>query len=160
MSLSAIIPSPTIIPSPIGPLALESDGVALTRVIFHARGKAATGRLPGVLGEARSQLDAYFARKRTTFDVPIAPAGTPFQLAIWRALLEIPYGETWSYAALAAHIGRPAAVRAAGAANGQNPIPIIIPCHRVIGSNGRLVGFGGGLGLKRALLDLEKGSLF
>jgi methylated-DNA-[protein]-cysteine S-methyltransferase len=154
------MPSSAIIPSPLGPLGLETDGAALTRVVFHAKGEAAGGRLPGVLGEARSQLDAYFARKRTVFDVPIAPAGTPFQLAIWRALLEIPYGETWSYAALAAHIGRPAAVRAAGAANGQNPIPIIIPCHRVIGSDGRLVGFGGGLKLKRILLDLEKDSLF
>jgi methylated-DNA-[protein]-cysteine S-methyltransferase len=87
----------------------------------------------------------------------LAPTGTPFQLDVWNALLTIPYGRTWSYADLAARIGRPDAVRAVGAANGRNPIPLIIPCHRVIGSNGTLVGFGGGIETKRKLLALEAG---
>ena len=149
-----------VIESPIGPLGLEDDGTALTRVTFHATGQPGSEQLRGVLGEARRQLDAYFARKLTRFDVPLAPAGTPFQRAVWDALVTIPYGETWSYAALASRIGRPDAVRAVGAANGRNPIPIIVPCHRVIGSDGRLVGFGGGLDVKRILLDLESRRLF
>ena len=90
------------------------------------------------------------------FDVPLAPEGTAFQRDVWNALLRIPYGETTTYGQLAQTIGRPSAVRAVGAANGQNPIPIIIPCHRVIGSDGRLVGFGGGLNVKRFLLALER----
>ena len=98
--------------------------------------------------------------RRTTFDLPLAPAGTEFQRDVWNALLRIPYGETTSYGQLARTIGRPMAVRAVGAANGQNPIPIIIPCHRVIGSDGRLVGFGGGLNVKRFLLGLEQRRLF
>jgi methylated-DNA-[protein]-cysteine S-methyltransferase len=113
-----------------------------------------------VLGEATRQLDAYFSKRLRRFDLPLAPHGTPFQLEVWQALQRIPYGDTWSYADLARRIGRPDAVRAVGAANGRNPIPIVIPCHRVIGSNGQLVGFGGGLPLKRWLLDLESRRLF
>ena len=108
-----------------------------------------------MLAEAARQLDAYFDRRLRQFDLPLAPRGTPFQLDVWRMLQTIPYGGTWSYADLARRIGRPAAIRAVGAANGRNPIPIVIPCHRVIGTNGRLVGFGGGLPVKQWLLQLE-----
>jgi methylated-DNA-[protein]-cysteine S-methyltransferase len=108
-----------------------------------------------VVREGMRQLEAYFAGTRTEFDVPLAPEGTVFQLRVWKALVEIPYGETRSYGELARSIGKPAAVRAVGAANGRNPIGIIVPCHRVIGSNGKLVGYGGGLPMKQLLLDLE-----
>jgi len=108
-----------------------------------------------VLQEASRQLAAYFAAELQNFDLPLDPRGTPFQSSVWRALLEIPYGETRSYGQIAQLLGAPKAVRAVGAANGQNPIPIVIPCHRVIGSDGKLTGFGGGLPLKRLLLDLE-----
>jgi methylated-DNA-[protein]-cysteine S-methyltransferase len=101
------------------------------------------------------QLQAYFGGELMEFDVPLAPEGTAFQRTVWKALLEIPYGETCSYSDLARSIGNPAAVRAVGAANGRNPIGIIVPCHRVIGSSGKLVGYGGGLPMKRMLLDLE-----
>jgi methylated-DNA-[protein]-cysteine S-methyltransferase len=107
-------------------------------------------------GEAVRQLDAYFAGTLRQFDLPLAPAGTPFQQRVWQGLREIPYGETVSYKELARWIGRPSAVRAVGAANGQNPLAIVIPCHRVIGSDGRLVGYGGGLAAKSALLELER----
>jgi methylated-DNA-[protein]-cysteine S-methyltransferase len=108
-----------------------------------------------VLKQASQQLQAYFDGALRTFDLPLSPHGTAFQQSVWDALLAIPYGETRSYREVAAGIGTPKAVRAVGAANGQNPIPIVIPCHRVIGSNGKLTGFGGGLPLKRRLLDLE-----
>jgi methylated-DNA-[protein]-cysteine S-methyltransferase len=108
------------------------------------------------LAAARAQLEEYFAGARTSFDLPLAPAGTPFRQVVWEELQRIGYGETTTYAALAARIGRPSAVRATGAANGANPISIIIPCHRVIGSNGSLTGYGGGIDAKRFLLDLEQ----
>jgi methylated-DNA-[protein]-cysteine S-methyltransferase len=108
-----------------------------------------------VIRETLRQLAEYFRGERTEFDLPLDPKGTGFQSAVWRALLEIPYGETCSYGDLARAIDRPAAVRAVGAANGSNPIAIIIPCHRVIGASGKLVGYGGGLPMKRMLLDLE-----
>ena len=101
------------------------------------------------------QLDEYFRGVRTRFDLPLRLEGTPFQVAVWSALLEIPYGQTWSYSELAAWIGHPRAARAVGAANGQNPISIVIPCHRLIGRDGDLTGYGGGLDRKRSLLDLE-----
>jgi len=149
----------TVIASPVGPLALAADGDALIEITFHAVEPAVDPNLPltPVLAEARRQLRAYFSGDLTTFSLPLAPHGTPFQLTVWSALRQIPYGETRSYRELAASIGQPAAVRAVGAANGRNPIPIVIPCHRVIGSDGRLVGFGGGLDVKRRLLDLEQG---
>jgi methylated-DNA-[protein]-cysteine S-methyltransferase len=149
-----------VIDSPIGPVGLRSDADGLTEITFHARGAAGARPRAGVLGEATRQLDAYFSKRLRRFDLPLAPHGTPFQLEVWQALQRIPYGDTWSYADLARRIGRPDAVRAVGAANGRNPIPIVIPCHRVIGSNGQLVGFGGGLPLKRWLLDLESRRLF
>ena len=146
-----------IIDSPIGPLTLvERDG-ALVRLSFGAHGpdEPATP----LLARAAAQLGEYFAGTRHEFDLPLAPSGTEFQLACWRALAEIPYGETRSYGQQAARIGRPDRARAVGAANGANPIAIILPCHRVIGADGSLVGFGGGLETKRRLLDLEAGVL-
>jgi methylated-DNA-[protein]-cysteine S-methyltransferase len=144
---------------PVGPLALVSDGTGLTGIHFpgwvrpdHSRAASDT-----VLDSARRQLDAYFSGRRTRFDLLLAPVGTPFQLAVWSALLEIPYGETRSYGQLAAALGKPAATRAVGAANGRNPIAIVVPCHRVIGANGSLTGFGGGLERKKFLLSLEQG---
>ena len=149
-----------VIDSPIGPVGLRADADGLTEITFHARGTAGARPRAGVLGEATRQLDAYFSKRLRRFDLPLAPHGTPFQLEVWQALQRIPYGDTWSYADLARRIGRPDAVRAVGAANGRNPIPIVIPCHRVIGSNGQLIGFGGGLPIKRWLLDLESSRLF
>ncbi|MDO4231302.1 MAG: methylated-DNA--[protein]-cysteine S-methyltransferase [Lautropia sp.] len=108
-----------------------------------------------ILIRTRQQLDEYFAGTRRDFDLPLAPQGTAFQRRVWQALRDIPFGHTWSYLQLAQHIGNPKGMRAVGAANGRNPIPIIIPCHRVIGANGSLVGFGGGLPTKVALLRLE-----
>jgi methylated-DNA-[protein]-cysteine S-methyltransferase len=149
-----------VIDTPIGPVGIQTDERALTEITFHARGAPRTRPRGGVLGEATRQLDAYFRKRLQRFDLPLAPLGTPFQLEVWQALQRIPYGETCSYADLARRVGRPDAVRAVGAANGRNPIPIVIPCHRVIGSNGKLVGFGGGLPVKRWLLELEKQRLF
>ena len=111
--------------------------------------------MAAVFDHVIAQLDEYFAGERTEFDVPLDPVGTEFQLRAWAALRRIPYGETRSYGEQARTIGAPAAVRAVGAANGRNPISIIVPCHRVVGSNGSLTGFGGGLDAKRYLLDLE-----
>jgi len=108
------------------------------------------------LGEPIRQLELYFQGRLKQFTLKLAPQGTPFQLSVLRALQEVPYGETISYGELAQRIGRPNASRAVGAANARNPLPIVIPCHRVIGSNGSLVGFGGGLEIKKRLLDLEK----
>ena len=148
--------------TPIGELLLVSDGEALTGVQFD---DARRGRpTPGgggdpVLREASAQLAAYFAGERTTFDLPLRATGTPFERAVWDELQRIPYGETTSYGELAARVGEPSAARAVGRANGRNPIPIIVPCHRVIGADGSLTGFGGGLQCKRALLDLERGAL-
>ena len=110
-----------------------------------------------VLKEAERQLGEYFAGDRTGFDLPLAPAGTPFQRRVWETLCEIPYGGTISYGELARRIGQPTASRAVGLANGKNPISIVVPCHRVIGSSGKLVGYGGGLARKQTLLELEQG---
>jgi methylated-DNA-[protein]-cysteine S-methyltransferase len=109
--------------------------------------------------EARQQLAQYFAGERTSFDLKLHMDGTAFQRTVWRALTEIPYGETISYGELARRIGRPDRARAVGTANGQNPIAVIVPCHRVIGADGKLVGYGGGLENKRLLLDLEQGAI-
>ena len=146
--------SSAVLPSPVGALRVEADERAITKIWFHA-GEPLTVPSTPLLAELARQLAEYFSGERRQFDLPIAPSGTAFQCEVWHALEEIPYGATWSYAELARHIGRPSAVRAVGAANGQNPIPIVIPCHRVIGSNGSLTGFGGGLGVKQQLLALE-----
>ena len=145
-----------IIDSPVGPLTLvERDG-ALAQLSFGAHGDAPATAL---LHRAVTQLNEYFAGSRHSFDLPLAPSGTEFQLACWRALADIPYGQTRSYGEQARRIGRADRARAVGAANGANPIAIILPCHRVIGADGSLVGFGGGLETKRRLLDLEAGIL-
>jgi methylated-DNA-[protein]-cysteine S-methyltransferase len=148
--------------SPIGPLLLAADEQGL-RFLLFARGRKTAQAQPeweedrGLLKEPVRQLTAYFAGKLRGFDLPVAPQGTKFQTEVWRALCDIPYGETTSYGELAKRIRKPNAVRAVGLANGSNPIAIIIPCHRVIGSNGSLVGYGGGLPIKQALLALERG---
>lgn len=148
--------------TPIGELLLVSDGDALVALQFddERRGApTADGAADPVLDRASTQLREYFAGERTAFTLPLRPRGTPFELRVWDALREIPYGETTSYGALAAGLGEPGAARAVGRANGRNPIPVIVPCHRVIGADGSLTGFGGGLACKRALLDLERGAL-
>jgi methylated-DNA-[protein]-cysteine S-methyltransferase len=142
--------------SPIGELLLVSDGRALTRLEMGPRAVPSEAlRDPEPLSEAEQQLEAYFAGELTEFDLPLAPKGSAFQLRVWRALLDIPYGETASYGEIAATVGRPDAVRAVGTTNGRNPIAVIVPCHRVIGADGTLVGYGGGLPRKRTLLELE-----
>lgn len=151
--------------SPIGELTLTSDGTSVTGVYMHKQkhGAARTKdwkRDDAALKEPRAQLQAYFAGELREFDLPLAPEGTPFQQRVWRALCDIPYGETISYGELARRIGQPKASRAVGLANGRNPISIVVPCHRVIGANGSLTGYGGGLERKRWLLAHEgKGSL-
>ena len=151
----------TTMESPIGRLTLTGDGRALT-AIFFARDERLRSGPPKdwraenrPLRDARKQLDEYFAGKRSAFDLPLALRGTPFQMKVWRALLQIPFGATASYGEIAAAIGSPAASRAVGGANHRNPIPIIVPCHRVIGSDGSLTGYGGGEPIKRRLLALE-----
>lgn len=147
----------TTFDSMVGPLLLTSDGTALTRLLFDAEPDPAWSAQPdAVLTEAARQLAAYFAGERTEFDLPLAAAGTPFQQATWLALREIRYAETISYGELARRVGNPNASRAVGLANGRNPISIVVPCHRVIGANRALTGYGGGLDRKRALLDLER----
>jgi methylated-DNA-[protein]-cysteine S-methyltransferase len=139
--------------TPIGPLRLNAEGGRLSRVEFAASADARSTE--PVLLEAEAQLRAYFAGALRRFELPLAPRGTAFQLSVWDALLEIPYGATTSYSELAATIGRPSACRAVGAANGRNPLAVIVPCHRVIGAAGALTGYGGGLERKRMLLALE-----
>jgi methylated-DNA-[protein]-cysteine S-methyltransferase len=147
----------SLLPHPTGVLSLIATDDGLEQIRFDAtfpEDAVHAGSHP-VLVETERQLNAYFARDLREFDLPLDMKGTPFQIRVWRALLKIPYGETRSYAQQARVVGAPDAVRAVGAANGRNPIPIVVPCHRVIGSNGKLTGFGGGLPLKRWLLDLE-----
>jgi methylated-DNA-[protein]-cysteine S-methyltransferase len=145
-------------PSPVGPLALASEMGALVGLEFTDGDKrGGKGASDAVLDQARRELDAFFAGRLKKFSVPLKPQGTPFQLAVWKALQAIPFGRTASYGEIAKRIGKPQAVRAVGAANGQNRIAIIIPCHRVIGADGSLTGFGGGLDRKRFLLALEAG---
>lgn len=152
----------TVLDSPVGPLMLAGDESAV-RELWFLQGRQRAAPNPAWTESARAfaepvrQLKAYFAGRLTVFKVAVDPGGTPFQSSVWQALCEIPYGETISYGELAARIGNPKAVRAVGLANGANPVSIIIPCHRVIGATGALVGYGGGLPTKRALLALEQG---
>jgi methylated-DNA-[protein]-cysteine S-methyltransferase len=142
----------------IGTLRLVSDGKCLTKVEFQDRYDVRdedTQSEDSVLNNAASQLKEYFAGERSEFDIPLNAAGTDFQHSVWSALTRIPHGELRSYSDIARDIDRPKAVRAVGAANGRNPIPVIVPCHRVIGSDGSLTGFAGGLEIKRELLILE-----
>ncbi|MEH3045619.1 methylated-DNA--[protein]-cysteine S-methyltransferase [Sphingomonas adhaesiva] len=153
----------TIIPSPVGTLTLVASDAGLVAILWPDDAPwrvrlAAAQEAPDhpVLTAAATQLAEYFAGTRTAFDLPLAPVGTDFQRAVWRALDAIPYGETRSYADIARTIGRPTATRAVGAANGRNPISIVTPCHRVIGASGALTGFAGGLAAKQLLLTLER----
>jgi len=144
----------------IGTLTVAADAAGLRYILFpsnkhDAPDRAAWKRDANALREPREQLLAYFAGERTAFDLHLAPQGTPFQLKVWRTLALIPFGATWSYRDLAERIDSPKATRAVGAANGRNPLPIVLPCHRVIGADGSLTGFGGGLPVKRFLLELE-----
>ena len=147
--------------TPIGRLLLAGDDDGLRHIDFES------GRYPTAIGadwepraqafgEVRAQLTAYFAGRLVEFDLPLAPRGTPFQLAVWQQLRTIPYGATTSYGEIARRLGLDSASRAVGAANGRNPLPIVVPCHRVIGADGSLTGFGGGLPLKKRLLALEQ----
>jgi methylated-DNA-[protein]-cysteine S-methyltransferase len=146
--------------TPIGPLTIAADDAGLRHVLFPENKYDVLGRYEwrrdaAALREPRNQLLAYFAGELRAFDLPLQPQGTTFQVKVWNCLALIPFGETRSYATIAADIDAPRAVRAVGAANGRNPLPIVLPCHRVIGSDGSLTGFGGGLPLKRFLLRHE-----
>jgi methylated-DNA-[protein]-cysteine S-methyltransferase len=152
----------TRLPSPVGELVLTAADTSLTGVYFptfrgHPAWREDDGRGPvgDLLGRVRQQLSEYFARTRTAFDLPLDPPGTTFERRVWDLLRTIPYGATTSYGELARRLGDPRATRAVGAANGKNPIPIIVPCHRVVGARGELTGFGGGLDRKRWLLEHE-----
>jgi methylated-DNA-[protein]-cysteine S-methyltransferase len=154
----------TTFESPVGPLLLAGDSNALRLVSFETSKHSAPPQSDWkenrtAFAEVIRQLQAYFRGELREFDLPLALDGTEFQLRVWNALRSIPYGETISYAQLAERIGNPKAVRAVGLANGSNPIPIIVPCHRVIGSDGSLTGFGGGLPTKKKLLALESKQL-
>jgi methylated-DNA-[protein]-cysteine S-methyltransferase len=154
----------TQIESPVGPLLLAADVAGLRQILFvngrhAARPETSWNEDPVPFRETLRQLHAYFAGELKDFDLPLAPQGTPFQLEVWRHLCQIPYGQTVSYGELARRVGNPKASRAVGLANGSNPIPIVIPCHRVIGSNGKLTGYGGGLPIKEKLLALERRQL-
>ncbi|HUH08014.1 MAG TPA: methylated-DNA--[protein]-cysteine S-methyltransferase [Egibacteraceae bacterium] len=158
----------TTAPSPVGELTLTATDQGLTSIRFpdpERGGAPANGAVAAEwerddrpFAAVLAQLDAYWSGQPVTFDLQLAPTGTPFQLRVWEALAEIPYGLTRSYGQLAARVGARGAARAVGAANGCNPLPIIVPCHRVIGADGRLTGYGGGLERKRFLLALESGA--
>ncbi len=146
-----------VIETPIGALELVGDEVGLTHVRLPSPTEppGPPGEVAGPLRSAAAQLGEYFSGARTAFELPLAPQGTDFQLAVWKALAEIPYGETITYGELAARVGRPGACRAVGQANGANPLPIVLPCHRVVAAGGQLGGYSGGLEVKRRLLALE-----
>jgi methylated-DNA-[protein]-cysteine S-methyltransferase len=155
--------SHTTVDSPVGPLTLVARDGALVGLYMHEQRHRPGTETFGVrdddaepFAEAAAQLAEYFAGERAAFDLPLAPRGTPFQQRVWAALLEIPYGGTTSYGELAARIGSPGAARAVGLANGRNPIGIVVPCHRVVGSTGALTGYGGGIETKRRLLAAER----
>lgn len=155
--------------TPLGPVLLAAGEAGLKRIAFE-RGKpapafptewnplpagAAGSAAARALREGAKQIEQYFAGKRRDFDLPLDPQGNPFQQKVWRTLTKIPYGKTWSYGQLAERIGKPGAARAVGSANARNPLPIVVPCHRVIGANGKLTGYYGGVHLKAFLLELE-----
>jgi methylated-DNA-[protein]-cysteine S-methyltransferase len=143
----------TLLPSPVGDLLLRADADGRLTELYTRHSGGATTDWP--FPEISEQLEAYFAGDREDFDLALAPHGTPFQQRVWEELTRIPYGETISYSELAWRLGQPKAVRAVGLANGRNPISIVIPCHRVIGADGSLVGYGGGLERKKWLLEHE-----
>ncbi|HSS75313.1 MAG TPA: methylated-DNA--[protein]-cysteine S-methyltransferase [Thermoanaerobaculia bacterium] len=156
----------TTVDSPCGPLicVVDEEGAVIRIAFSEGRDAQKISNIEliedaGRTAEVRRQLDEYFAGQREEFDLPLSPRGTPFELSVWEELRRIPFGQTRSYADIARALGKPAATRAVGRANGANPIPIVVPCHRVIGSNGSLTGFGGGLDNKARLLELEGLSL-
>ncbi|AEW95063.1 MULTISPECIES: methylated-DNA--[protein]-cysteine S-methyltransferase [Streptomycetaceae] len=153
-----------VLESPVGPLLLTGDGRSVTGL--YTSGQRYGPRIgadwvpdPGLLPPVRDQLAAYFAGELRRFDLPLAPCGTPWQRQVWQALTTVPYGRTTTYGALAVALGRPTAARAVGLANGRNPVSVVIPCHRVVGADGSLTGYAGGLARKRRLLELESGAL-
>ncbi len=151
--------------SPLGSILLAGTRTALRMVNFLTGDdpivpKSDWREEPDLFGEAARQIQAYFGRELRDFELALDPIGTSFQLEVWEALRAIPYGKTVSYAEIARRIGNPAAVRAVGAANGRNPLPLVVPCHRVIGADGRLTGYHGGLAFKERLLALERGDWF
>ena len=161
--------STTQVDSPVGWLRLVATTQGLSQIVFvqkagkdaplaetESQGDATSDQ---ILATAATQLEEYFAGQRQAFDIPLDLQGTDFQLAAWRALVNIPFGERWSYGQQAAALGRPKAVRAVGAANGANPVSIVVPCHRVVGANGSLTGYGGGLAVKEYLLNHEYAQL-
>lgn len=154
----------TVVPSPIGELLLLGTATQLTGLQFaEADGHAPATHLPrddAAFDRARQQLAQYFAGERTAFDLPLAPTGPAFSLSVWRALVDIECGETASYGEIAHRLGNPGASRAVGMANNHNPLPIVIPCHRVVGADGTMTGFGGGIDRKHELLALEAPTLF
>lgn len=143
---------------PVGTLAIAEDGTGITDIFVkgEAAGKDFAEKETPLLKEAAKQLREYFSGQRKEFDLPLSLHGTPFQLSDWKALQNIPYGETRSYKQIAEQVGSPKAFRAVGMANHNNPVMIVVPCHRVIGHNGTMVGYGGGLAMKRYLLELEQ----
>lgn len=153
-----------LVSSPLGELLLLGDGQALTGLYMNPHERFAQqiesewSRDPAALREAAEQLGAYFAGELRQFTFPLAPKGTAFQRTVWRALTAIPYGRTATYGEIARNIGQPNASRAVGMANNRNPISIVVPCHRVIGANGAMVGYGGGISRKESLLRLERGA--
>jgi methylated-DNA-[protein]-cysteine S-methyltransferase len=151
----------TIFDSPIGELLLVGKRGRLQAVQYPGGHRVGAGWVEDaeLFAEAIDQLGEYFAGERREFDLELEPRGTDFDRAVWAQLMEIPYGATTSYGEVARAIGRPDRARAVGAANGRNPLPIVVPCHRVIGADGSLVGYGGGLELKRRLLELESGAV-
>ena len=151
----------TVVESPIGDLTLVGDGAALSALYFADHARRPDGRTFGPRDDdafpaAREQLTEYFAGGRTTFDLPLAPVGNVFQRKVWRLLTTIPYGQTRTYGRLAVDLGDPGLARAVGAANGRNPISVVVPCHRVVGHDGALTGYAGGLARKAYLLELER----
>jgi methylated-DNA-[protein]-cysteine S-methyltransferase len=161
MTLTTTTRTHTVVPSPIGPLTAVREGGALVGLHMELSRRPL---VPALLGQRCDegftdvvrQLVEYFAGRRTAFDLPLRPVGSAFELAVWEQLTRIPYGETRSYGSVARALGDPGAAQAVGAANGRNPLSIVVPCHRVIGADGTLVGYGGGLPRKRFLLDLEQ----
>lgn len=147
--------------SPIGPIGIIEEEQAITRILYPGEilEEVVKEEETSLLKEAKKQMDAYFANQLQQFDLPLRPVGTPFMQEVWKALLDIPYGELRSYKDIAEAVGRDKAYRAVGLANNRNPIPIIIPCHRVVGANGKLVGYGGGLEIKEYLIELEQKSV-
>jgi methylated-DNA-[protein]-cysteine S-methyltransferase len=147
----------TTLPTPFGAIRLRASGGALRELAFVDGPGDAESPSDPVLAEARAQLQAYFAGERTGFDLPLEPLGTPFDQRVWQLVAAIPHGHTATYGELAAQLGAPGAARAVGAANGRNPIAIVIPCHRVIGARGALTGYAYGVDRKAGLLALERG---